>query len=344
MDYRVVLTRGYAEPDGSTVFGDIGLSRLTEAGLSWRVLDDAVEELQQRQLEDADAVLVLGHERVSAASIPSSGRLRHVARFGAGFDAVDVDACTRRGVVVTTTPDAVRGPVADSVIALLYALSHNLVMKDRLVREGRWGERGAWQGPGLTGATVGIVGLGGIGMETARRVRALGLRVLGYNRSDRRQAAAEIGVEAVALADLLRRSDYVVVTVAGNAGTRHLLGDAELALLRPSARLINVARGSVVDEEALVRRLRDGRIAGAGLDVFAEEPLNPGSALTTVDSVVLAPHSLCWTDQFSAAVSASALDALIAVSRGQRPRTALNTPENAADGQHGPDEEGRTTP
>lgn len=326
--YQVMITRGYAEPDGSTVFGDIGLSRLTEAGLSWRVLDDAVEELRPDQLDGADAVLVLGHERVTAASIPASGRLRHVARFGAGFDAVDVDACTRRGVVVTTTPEAVRGPVADSVVALLYALSHNLVMKDRLVREGRWGERGAWQGPGLEGATVGIVGLGGIGMETARRVRALGLRVLGYNRSDRSRAAAELGVETLPLADVLQQSDYVVVTVAGNSGTRNLIGEKELALMRPSARLINVARGSVVDEEALIARLRDGRLAGAGLDVFAEEPLKPGSPLTTLDTVVLAPHSLCWTGRFSAAVSASALDSLIAVSRGQRPGTALNTPES----------------
>jgi phosphoglycerate dehydrogenase-like enzyme len=327
VDYRVVITRGYAEPDGSTVFGDVGLSRLSAAGLSWQVLDDDVEELRPDQLEDADAVLVLGHERVTAASIPASGRLRHVARFGAGFDAVDVEACARRGVLVTTTPDAVRGPVADSVIALLYALSHNLVVKDRLVREGRWGERGAWQGPGLDGATVGIVGLGGIGMETARRVRALGLRVLGYNRSDRRAAAAELGVETVDLPELLARSDYVVVTVAGNPGTENLIGDAQLALMRPSARLINVARGSVVDEEALTARLRDGRLAGAGLDVFAKEPLDPGSPLTTLDNVVLAPHSLCWTDRFSAAVSASVMDSLIAVSRGLRPRTAVNTPE-----------------
>jgi D-3-phosphoglycerate dehydrogenase len=195
VDYQVVVTRGYAEPDGSTIFGDIGLSRLTDARLSWRVLEDEVEELRADQLDGADAVLVLGAERVTDASIPASGRLRHVARFGAGFDAIDVAACTRHGVVVTNTPDAVREPVADSVVALLYALAHNLVVKDRLVRGGRWAERGGWRGSGLAGATVGIVGLGivglgivglgGIGLATARRARALGLRVLGYNRSDR---------------------------------------------------------------------------------------------------------------------------------------------------------------
>jgi phosphoglycerate dehydrogenase-like enzyme len=324
--YQVVVTRGYAAPDGSTVFGDIGLGRLTDAGLAWRVLDEEVEELQADQLEGADAALVLGHERVSAASIPASGRLRHVARFGAGFDTVDTDACARRGVLVTNTPDAVRRPVADSVIALLYALSHNLVVKDRLVREGRWAEREAWRGSGLTGATVGIVGLGGIGLETARRVRAQGLRVLGYNRSDRSREAAEIGIELRALDEVLAESDYVVVAIAANPGTRNLIGERELSRMRSAARLINVSRGVVVDEKALTARLSDGRLAGAGLDVFTEEPLKTDSPLIALDNVILAPHSLCWTDQYTAAVSASVVASLIAVSRGEQPRETVNGP------------------
>ncbi|MEV2213897.1 NAD(P)-dependent oxidoreductase [Streptomyces sp. NPDC050997] len=321
-----MITRGYAQPDGSTVFGDIGLSRLTDAGLAWRVLDEEIEELRADQLDDADAVLVLGHERVTAESIPASGRLRHVARFGAGFDAVDTEACTRRGVLVTNAPDAVRRPVADSVIALLYALSHHLVVKDRLVREGRWAEREAWRGSGLTGATVGIVGLGGIGLETARRVRAQGLRVLGYNRSDRSREAAGIGIELRPLHEVLAESDYVVVTVAANAGTQHFIGERELALMRQTARLINVSRGVVVDEEALTARLSDGRLAGAGLDVFAEEPLKSDSPLIALNNVVLAPHSLCWTDQYTAAVSASVVASLIAVSRGEQPDEVVNVP------------------
>ncbi|MCA1187349.1 hypothetical protein LCD36_12995 [Saccharopolyspora sp. 6T] len=338
MTYQVVVTRGYAEPDGSTIFGDIGLSLLGEE-VSWRVLDEDVEELRADQLEDADAVIVLGHERITARSIPASGRLRHVARFGAGFDAVDLDACTRSGVLVTNTPDAVREPVADSVLALLFALAHNLVVKDRLVREGRWAERGSWQGAGLAGATIGVIGLGGTGMATAGRLGALGLRVLGYNRSDRPDAA-DLGVELLPLPDVLRRSDYVVLTVAGNRGTHHLIGAAELDLLRPTARLINVSRGSVVDEDALTARLSDGRLAGAGLDVFAEEPLEPGGPLTTLDNVVLAPHSLCWTDRFSSAVSASVREAVLAVSRGDRPRHPVNDPRPRGTR---PDDDGKAT-
>ncbi|MEK8169769.1 NAD(P)-dependent oxidoreductase [Streptomyces sp. M19] len=197
------------------MFGDIGLSRLTDAGLAWRVLDEEVEELRADQLEGADAVLVLGHERVTAESIPASGRLRHVARFGAGFDAVDTAACARRGVLVTNAPDAVRRPVADSVIALLYALAHHLVVRTGWCGRAVGGAGGVAR-PGLTGATVGIVGLGGIGLETARRVRAQDLRVLGYNRGDKSREAAEIGIELATLDEVLAHSDYVVVTVAAN--------------------------------------------------------------------------------------------------------------------------------
>jgi phosphoglycerate dehydrogenase-like enzyme len=326
MGYRVAITRGYAEPDGSTIFGDIGLHRLTDAGIEWRVLPEQVDEVRPDQLADTDALFVLGHERVTAASLPRDGRLRHVARFGAGFDAVDVAACADRGVVVTTTPDAVRRPVADSAVALLFALAHNLLPKDRLVREGRWDLRARWQGPGLGSATVGVVGFGGIGQEVAARLRALDLSVVAYNRSDRSREARELGVRTGPLPAVLAEADHVIVTVAANAGTRHLIGAAELDAMRPSATLINLARGSVVDEQALAERLADGRLRGAGLDVFETEPLPTSSPLVELDNVVLAPHSLCWTDDFAAAVSASAMQAIIDVSRGRPPAHPVAPP------------------
>ncbi|MBI0381551.1 hypothetical protein JBE27_36135, partial [Streptomyces albiflaviniger] len=155
---------------------------------------------------------------------------------------------------------------------------------------------------------------------------AQGLRVLGYNRSDRRREAAELGVELRSLEGVLAESDYVVVAVAANPRTRHLIGERELSLMRPTARLINVSRGVVVDEEALATRLSDGRLAGAGLDVFTEEPLKTDSPLIALDNVVLAPHSLCWTDQYTAAVSASVMASLIAVSRSERPAETVNGP------------------
>lgn len=319
MTYRVAVTRGYAEPDGSTIFGDIGLHRLVEAGLTWEVLPEAMSPLRAEALEGYDAVIVLGAEQVTADSIPESGRLKHVARFGAGFDAVDAEALAARGVTLTNTPDAVRRPMAHTAVALLLGLAHNMLVKDELVRTGRWAERSEHRGRGLEGATVGIIGLGGIGEETARMVRALGVDVVAYNRSDRSAVANEIGVRMLSLDEVCRVSDFVIVTVAANAATRHLIGERQLDLLGKNGRLINIARGSVVDEAALVERLRDGSLAGAGLDVFTEEPLPAENALTSLENVILAPHSLCWTDGFTHAVSTSVMNAVIDIAAGRAP-------------------------
>lgn len=320
MTYRLAITRAYAEPDGSTIFGDIRLDELTAAGVEWHVLPEPKHRLDADELAGSDAVLVLGAERFDADSIPAGGRLKHVARFGAGFDAVDVVACAAAGIIVTNTPDAVRRPVADAGITLLLALAHNLRIKDELVRGGRWAERSAWRGRGLAERTVGVIGFGGIGQETARLAKALGLEVVAYNRTPRPIEAERLQVELIPLDDVMRRADFVLLTVAGNTGTHHLIGEHELSLLRPEAFLINLARGSVVDETALVDALSAGRLAGAGLDVFEQEPLPEGHPLTRLDNVILAPHSLCWTDDFTEAVSASARTAIIDVSRGVAPR------------------------
>ncbi|WFR68239.1 NAD(P)-dependent oxidoreductase [Curtobacterium flaccumfaciens] len=244
MSYRLAVTRAFAEPDGSTIFGDIGLHALTEAGIDWHVLDAPAHRIDAGEIADDDAVLVLGHERFDADSIPAGGRLRHVARFGAGFDAVDVDACTTAGIVVTNTAEAVRRPVAQASVAMLFALAHNLLQKDRLVRTGGWDDRAQWRGHGLDGRTIGVMGLGGIGRELAGALTALGLTVIAWNRSDRAAEARRLEIELVAFDDLFRRSDYVVLTVSGNAGTQHLVGARELGLMAPHASIVNVARAA----------------------------------------------------------------------------------------------------
>ncbi|WP_193597138.1 2-hydroxyacid dehydrogenase [Microbacterium sp. YJN-G] len=324
MTYRVAVTRGYAEADGTTIFGDIGLDRLTQGGLEWCVLDEPMSPLRARELEGFDAAIVLGPEEFDASSIPSGGRLRHVARFGAGYDAVDVAACTAAGIVLTNTADAVREPMAHTALALLLGLAHNILIKDRLVRTGRWAERAEHRGRGLQGATVGIVGFGGVGQAVARLVAALGVRVVAYNRSDRSAEADDIGVEMLPLDEVMAASDYAIVTVSANPETRHLIGDRELGLLGHGGRLINIARGSVVDETALIRRLEAGELAGAGLDVFEQEPVDGQNPLLAMDSVIVAPHSLCWTDGFTAAVSASVMRSVLAVAAGETPETAVN--------------------
>ncbi len=322
--YHVSITRSLAQPDGTTIFGDLGVDRLETAGISWEVQEQAVDELSAEQLSGADAIIVMGPERVTRESLPRDGRLRHLARYGVGYDAIDVDACSDAGIVVTNTPDSVRVPMAHAALALLFASAHNLVVKDRLVREGRWHDRVRWHGPGLPGRRVGIVGFGGIGSETARLVGLLGIETVVWNRSDRAEAIAASGARQVPLDELLTTSDFVIVAVAGAPGTRRLIGERELGLMKPTARLINISRGSVVDEAALVRALEESRLGGAALDVFEQEPVAPDSPLLQREDVIVAPHALGWTESFARAGSRSVIDAVLAVARGERPEHVVN--------------------
>ena len=322
--YSVALTADAARADGSTLHGDIGLERLTDAGIRWSVLPEYVDPIPLGHLDGVDAVLSLGHIRFDAATVDHLPRLRHIARFGAGYDTIDLEACTRAGVVVTNTPEAIRRPLAVAGLTMLLALSHHLLAKDRLVRASSWSERENHRGAALTGQTVGIVGFGSVGAELARLLAPLGVRVIGNNRSGTHPDAEQLGVDLVGLDELLERSDYVVVCAALTPATVRLLDARRLALMKPTAFLVNIGRGPLIDTDALRDALRQRRIAGAGLDVFDPEPLEPNDELLGFDNVLLAPHSLCWTADFTRDVSASALGAIIDVASGRRPAQVLN--------------------
>ncbi len=323
--YRVAISGDQAAPDGTTIFGDIGLRRLAEAGLGWTVIPAAQGgTYAAAELRGFDALLMMGGLGIDESSFDDDGTLHHVARFGAGYDAIDVEACTRHGVLLTNTATAVRQPMAHAAVAFVFALAHNLVVKDRLVRTGRWNDRTRWQGRGLDGATIGIVGLGGIGAATAQAFRALGLRVVAYNRSDRSSIAAELGVTMLPLVEVAAASDFLIVTVSATAETRSLIDEDVIAALGPNGYLVNIARGSVVDEAALIAALEKGSVRGAALDVFRQEPVDASHPLLTMENVVLTPHSLCWTDGFARAVADSALTAIIDVAAGRMPASPVN--------------------
>jgi phosphoglycerate dehydrogenase-like enzyme len=321
--FRVGVTRDFLKPDGTCAFGDLGLDRLTGAGVAWEYLPTAGPEVAPEAARDYDGLLVLG-PRVSAHTLAGVGRLRAVARFGVGYDSVDVPACTRAGVLLTITPDGVRRPVAAAALTLLLALSHKLLIKDRLTRAGRWAEKLDHIGQGVTGRTLGVIGLGNIGRELAALARPLGLSVLAYDPWADPAAAAAAGVGLVSLEELLRRSDYVCVCCALTADTHHLLNAERLALLMPTAYLINVARGPIIDQAALTRALHERRIAGAGLDVFEQEPIDPADPLLALENVILAPHALCWTDECFRLNGRSAVASLLDVAEGRVPKYVVN--------------------
>lgn len=328
--WKVAVTGDYAEADGSTIYGDIGLDDFAEFGIEWSLISADGSPLRGEELEGYDALVLLGSLALGEDQLRGVTTLKHVARFGAGFDQVDLVACDARGITVTNAPTGLRVPMAHTALTFLFALAHNLLPKDHLVREAQWGRKADYRGPGLATATVGTIGLGGIGQETVRQLRALNLDVVAWNRSPRPEFCAEVGVTQLELDEVLERSDYVILTVSATPETRHLIGARELGLMKNSASLINIARGSVVDEQALITALGDGTIAGAGLDVFEVEPLPADSPLIGMENVVLAPHSLCWTKDFTDNTAAEMRAEVIALATGQKPRNVVNSPQAPA--------------
>lgn len=321
---RVGLTRDFLKADGSLGFGDIGLDVLQQdPRLQMEFMPDYGNELPASIGHDFDAVLVLA-PRVTTQTLDGASRLAIVARFGVGYDNVDVAACTRNDVLLTITPAGVRRPVAVSALCLLLALSHKLLIKDRLTRAGRWSEKLHHMGVGVTGRTLGLIGLGNIGREILRVIAPLEMRVIAHDPFISPDAARSSGIEFTELDDLLERSDFVCVCCALTPQTHHLLNAERLARMRPNSFLINVARGPIVDQAALTRALESGQLAGAGLDVFEKEPVDPDEPLLKLDNVIVSPHAICWTDELFRGNGEAACQSIVDVAAGRVPQDVVN--------------------
>jgi phosphoglycerate dehydrogenase-like enzyme len=313
VSFRVGITRDLIGAGGRPVY-DIGLHMLEEAGHTWEFLARDEPELSPDLVQGFDALLVWA-PFVTRRTLDGADRLKVVSRLGVGFDNVDVAACAERGIRVTITPDAVRRPVASAAVMLILALAHALPQKERLIRAGRWAERFASLGGGLTGKTVGVVGLGNIGREICRLLAPFDVRLVAADP----YARPLDGVDLVELDRLLEESDFVVIVTPLNEETRHLVDATRLALMKHTAFLVNVARGPVVDQAALTQALRERRIAGAALDVFEQEPIAPDDPLLALDNVILAPHMIAVTEETVRALGESACRAVLAVAAGREP-------------------------
>jgi phosphoglycerate dehydrogenase-like enzyme len=322
--FLVGVTRDFLKPDGSFGFGDIGLGLLEEAdAVNWELLPGAYDEIPPDVADSYDALLVLG-PRVTERTLDGCQRLAVVARFGVGYDNVNVEACTRNGVLLTITPDGVRRPVATSALAFLLALSHKLFAKDQLTRAGRWAEKLDHTGVGLTGRTLAVIGLGNIGREVFRLAAPLEMRHAAFDPYATQETARELGVELMPLDRLLAVADFVVVCCALVPDTRHLLDRRRLGLMKPTAYLINVARGPIIDQAALTEVLSERRIAGAALDVFETEPVAADDPLLRLDNVIVAPHAICWTDELFLGTGRAACQSILDVAAGRVPPSVVN--------------------
>ncbi len=278
-----------------------------------------------------DGVLCMLSDVIDDELLETAGeRIQVVANYAVGYDNIDVEACTRHGVLATNTPGVNTIATADQAMALLLTAARRTCEGDRMVREGRWTGWTPTQllGLDLHGATLGIVGMGGIGTEVARRARAFGMRVRYHNRSRRPEVETELGVEYEPdLHLLIADADVISLHTPLTDDTRGLIGRRELELLGPSGILINTSRGPVVEEEALIDALENDVIFAAGLDVYSREPRVP-EALRRLENAVLAPHLGSATHRTRAEMGRLCVEALVAVSRGEVPVNALN-PEAA---------------
>lgn len=330
--FLVGLTPDLFNSKGEPTFGPAPMSILDQASglLRWEPIGEAGGMVTPAMLSRYDA-LYLNTPKVTAASFAGARvKTRIIARHGVGFDSIDLAALTQHGVVLTNTPFAIRRPAAAMALTFMLALGQRMIVKDRLTRTGRWTERNDYMGRGLTGRVLGLVGVGGIAKELARLVAPFDMRVIGAGRGQTRKGASPVspfmdeGVARVDLATVLREADYAVIACALNDSTRHLIGAAEFAQMKPTAYLINIARGAVVDETALVIALKQGTIAGAGLDVFEQEPVATDNPLLAFDNVIVSPHSLCWTDETFEGIARSAMTSIIDMLSRRRPRHVVN--------------------
>jgi phosphoglycerate dehydrogenase-like enzyme len=323
--YRVGITRDILDSRGEPAFGRKALEILDGApGIEWEYLPEIVRELTPEHAARYDALYVNMARTPAAAVARGDHRLRVVARHGVGYDSVDVPAMTKAGVLVTNTPMPMPRPVATIALTFILALAGRLMLKDRLTRTNRWNERMDNMGMGLTGRTLGVIGAGRIGKELLRMARTFDMRLLACDPYVNEVELRYVGATKTDMPTLLRESDFVVTIPLLNEETFHLVGVGEFASMKPTAYFINVSRGPVVDEPALIDALRSKKIAGAALDVFEQEPVDPANPLLAMDNVIVTPHSLCWTDECFHNMASTGLTSIVHALSGRVPEFVVN--------------------
>jgi phosphoglycerate dehydrogenase-like enzyme len=275
-------------------------------------------------LDQFDAIFALAL-KIDDASLAGVERLALVARWGVGYDMIDVPSLTEANIALAITPGAVRRPVAEAIFTFIFALTTNLPRQDRLVREGKWRGDLPALGRNIKGRVLGSVGFGNIAREMFAMSQSLGFgRLIAHDPYADAAKAAALGVELVSMDELFAAGDFIAINCLLNANTRGLVGERELRRMKPTAYLINTARGPIVDEAALVRALQERWIAGAGLDVFYKEPLPADHILRHTDNAIVTPHGLAWTEEIVRDNGREACENILMVARGEAPDSIVN--------------------
>jgi D-3-phosphoglycerate dehydrogenase / 2-oxoglutarate reductase len=308
----------------------IGVDYLRKQGLEVEVAPTLAEAELCRRIADVEGLIVRSATKVTRAVVAAGARLVVIGRAGAGVDNIDVDAATERGIIVMNTPGGNTIAVAEHTIALLLAMARNIPQAHAALRGGRW-EKSRFGGVELYNKVLGVVGLGRIGSEVARRALGLTMKVIGYDPYLPREVAERLGVEPVELDELLQRSDFVTLHTPLTADTRNFLDHAQFERMKPGARLINCARGGVVNEAALAAAIATGRLGGAALDVFEQEPLPAGHPLLGLETVIATPHLAASTEEAQSTVALVIAEQVAGVLARGLVANAVNMPSADAD-------------
>jgi len=328
--FRVGITPDVLQSNGQPIFGSAALTLLERPGIVWEYMDDHDGDITPAHAARYDAICAMITRVTPASLCEKDKRLKLIARFGVGYDSIDVPACSAAGVWLTIAPDGVRRPVATSALTLVLMLAQQVLIKDRLTRSGRWNDKLNYIGTGLTGRTLGSIGIGNIGAELFRIAKPLDMVAIAHDPGVDAARAAAMGIRLVDIETLFRESDFLTVNCPLNEHTRALVDARLLALMKPSAYLINTARGPIVDEKALYAALVEGRLAGAGLDVFEQEPTPTDNPILQLENVVVTPHGICFTDECLRGLAESAFRAAVDVAQGRVPAFIVNPQAGAA--------------
>ncbi len=303
MAYRVLVTDKLAEEGLAQLRAEPGIEVVVNTKLAQDV------PALRKALAEADGIVIRSGTQLTAEVLEGQSRLKAIVRAGVGVDNIDVPAATRRGIVVMNTPGGNTISTAEHTMALLLSLARNVAKADASLKSGKW-DRNKFTGTQLEGKTLGVIGLGRVGLAVARRAQGFGMTVVGFDPFLAAERALELGIESVAqLEDIWGRCDFITLHTPMTAETRNLIGAAEIARMKPSVRIINCARGGLIDEAALAQALDAGKVAGAAIDVFDPEPPPAGHPLVNHPSVLVTPHLGASTEeaQVSVAVEAARL-------------------------------------
>lgn len=338
--FKVRYTGDYLDEDGQLVIRDIALDLLdTDPSVEYSFLAEHQPtknertywdrlyslEVEPKHVAAANGIVIFRPWVKASAFANGADNLVVIGRAGAGYDKIDLPACTENDVAVFNAPDTLTHSTASSAFVLILALAKRLTEQERLVRQGRWDLQAQFMGSDLPGMTLGIIGFGHSGRELARLIAPFQMRLIAYSPSANPQQAAALNVELVStMDDLMRQADFVSLHCRLLPTNHGLIGERELRLMKPTAYFINVARGELVQQEVLVRSLKERWIAGAGLDVYEHEPLPITNPLLQLDNVILTPHWLPATRQAARATMSQMAQGMLRAAHGKVPENIIN--------------------